>query len=257
MGELFDRYDGEVMRGKEITISDCFLNVFISQSDEVFCYSGICLDKTDNRSLFMNPYYMAGKHSTDKEISNKITGFYRIVNGYISLDNYVDYGTYSNHFYKRIDCAIRFPHPDNYYAVFVDNQEDEDLTRAIFGLTHEEITSLLDAYAITMGTYHEYSVYPKLTKSQRSSHSCDITDFWIPERFPYVAFKDSGYDFSHVSLFGFYRHIQLLTGYKTNSVFSKALIKSGVSDKILERVFNLNIYNLYCAKVIKDTRDYY
>lgn len=44
MGELFERYDVEAVKGKDITIGDRFLEVFISDTDEVFCYPGICLN---------------------------------------------------------------------------------------------------------------------------------------------------------------------------------------------------------------------
>ena len=258
MGYLFDRYDEEPMRGKDITIGDSFFQVFISLSDEVFCYTGVCKNKKDvyEQSLFVHPYYMTGKHSTDKEISEKVKGFYRIIDGYVTLDDYVDSEKYGTRLYKRLDCRIKFPYPDNYYAIFVNNEEDCDVTRKVFGLTYEEIISLLDAYALTMGTYHEYGSYPRLTRSPRSANYCDITETWIPEGFPYIAFKDSGYDFSHVSLFGFYRHIQLLTGYKIDSVISKALLKHGASEEALERIFNLNICNSYLTKAIKNNPNY-
>jgi hypothetical protein len=166
-----------------------------------------------------------------------------------TLDDYIDNGVHSNRLYKKIKCGIRFPCPDNYYAVFVDRIEDENLTRAIFGLTHEEITSLLDAYAITMGTHSDYGVYPRLTKSPRNTNFCDITDIWIPKWFPYVAFKDSNYDFSHVSLWGFYRHIQLLTGYNINSLMSRCLLKAGANETTLQRIFNMDIGYGYSTKV--------
>ncbi len=258
MGALFDHYDVEPVMGKDITIGDCFPEVFISDTDTIFCYIGICLSDIDrrNQASFIQPYYMRGMHSTDKKTSKETTGFYRMIDGCIFLDNYIDADLYSEHLYKKIDCGIRFPAPDNYYAVFVNKEEDPDLTRGIFGLTHEEITSLLEAYAKAMGIYHEYTTYPRLTKSPRSVNYCDITDLWIPERFPYVAFNDSGYHFSHVSLWGFYRHIQLLTGYKINSVFSKALLKFGVNEEILNRVFNIGTRIFYQTKVTNGTFDY-
>lgn len=259
MGALFDRYDVEPVIGKDITIGEYFPEIFISDTDTIFCYSGICMSDMERRSRdsFMRPYYMRGMHSTDKKISKEITGFYRIVDGCIVLDNYIDANFYSKHLYKKIDCGIRFPAPDNYYAVLVNGEEDAYLTREIFGLTHEEITSLLEAYAEVMGTNRIYSAYPRLTKSPRSVNYCDITELWIPEGFPYVAFNDSGYHFSHVSLWGFYRHIQLLTGYKMNSIFSIALLKHGASEEALSRVFNTGTRSSYQSKITKSTLGHY
>ena len=123
-------------------------------------------------------------------------------------------------------------------SVLVNHEEDEELTRKVFGLTYYEITELLEAYAKMMGTDHDYLTYPKLTRSIKNTNFCDITECWIPETFPYIAFNESMYDFSHVSLFGFYRHIQLLTGYKLNSLISRVLIKEGLDEEILKKVFN-------------------
>lgn len=259
MGALFERYNVEPIKGADITIGNSFPEVFVSESDEIFCYAGICLSDKEHRrkASFMHPYYMTKKHSTDKEISKEIKSFYRIINGFIAPDNYVDDGIYGNYLYKRIECNVKFPMPDNYYAVLVNHEEDADLTRGVFGLTHNEITAILYAYAKTMGTNQEYVTYPRLTKSVRSVNYCDLTDTWIPEGFPYVAFCNSDYDFSHVSLWGFYRHIQLLTNYRIDSAFSRVLLKSGADEKILERIFNLKIQSFYRTKVTKDIFDNY
>ncbi len=251
MGALFDRYDVEPIRGKDITINTLLPEVFVSDLDIVFYYPGICLNDFGRRSMtsFVYPYYMSGKHSTDKNIAKEIKGFYRIIGGCVMLDRYMDDGAYSKCLFKKIDCGVRFPCTDNYYAVFVNQKEDAELTREIFGLTHQEITSLLEAYGKTMGTHPKHFSYPKLTKSSRNTNFCDLTDLWIPERFPYIAFTTNGCDFSHVSLWGFYRHIQLLTGYNANSVFSNALINAGVDQEILDKVFNMDIYNVYQEKI--------
>ena len=251
MGELFDRYDVAPEKGTDITIGAGLEDIFVSERDEVFCYLGICLNNRERRerAAFMHPYYMQGKHSTDKRIAKEIKGFYRLADGCIFLDDYVDNGFWGNRMYKRIPAGIRFPMPDTYYAVLVDHREDEELTRAVFGLTCAEINSLLDGYAKVMGTYNEYITYPKLTRSVRSTNYCDMTDAWIPEQFPYVAFSESGYDFSHVSLWGFYRHVQLLTGYRTTSTISQLLMKTGVSEKLLKRLFEIGRTVSYQTKV--------
>ena len=255
MGELFDRYDVLPIKGSDITIGNCFPEVFVSDTDEVFCYFGICLADEDRqiKTSFMHPYYMQGCHSTDKKIDREIKGFFRVADGCVVLDEYVDNRFGGDRAYKKVDVWVRLPHPDTYYAVLVDRKEDEDLTRAVFGLTHEETVQLLDAYAKVMGTYSEYISYPKLTRSMKTANYCDLTDLWIPEQFPYVAFNESGCDFSHISLWSFYRHIQLLTGGKLNSAFSQALMKAGACEEVLRRVFDIGRTLFYLEKVTKDT----
>lgn len=241
MGELFDRYPGEVMQGKDITIKRGHADMFISDRDEVFCYGGICVNTEEaiDKGLFVYPYYMEEKHSTDKKVAERIRGFYRIADGCIYLDEFVDGRFYGERSYKRIDIGFRLPSADTYYGVLLDHKEDEDLTSAVFGLTCYELQKLLEAYAKVFGTYNDYFQYPKLTRSPRSTNFCDMTDVWIPEKFPYVAFKESGQDFSHVSLFGFYRHIQMLTDCRLNSAASRALLQNGADQAVLSRVFTI------------------
>lgn len=255
MGNLFERYEVAPMKGEDITIGEHFPEVFISESDEIFCYLGICLNDSEdrNRASFMQPYYMKGKHSTNKTISSEIKGFYRLINGCIVLDKYVDNGFYEKHLYKKLYAGVRLASPACCnYAICVDRRDDDEVTRKAFGLTYDELTNLLDSYAKMMGTHRNFNTFPRLTRSIKGINFCDITDLWIPETFPYITFKDSGYDFSHVSLFGFYRHIQLLTGYRSNSLISQALIKSGLGEDVLNKVFDIG-QNIYLkAKITRD-----
>lgn len=187
-------------------------------------------------------------HSTDKNIAKEIKQFYRIAEACIVLDNYQDYHLESERIYKKVDAGIRFPMPDANYGVLTNYQEDKALTRAVFGLTCEELTDLLEAYGKVMGTYISY---PKLTRSIRSVNDCDMPDIWIPEKFPYIAFSESGYRFSHVSLWGFYKHIQLLTGCRMSSVISQCLLKAGVDEETLKRLFKLGKTIFYQTKMTK------
>lgn len=101
MGELFDRFDVEPKKCSDITIGTNFPEIFVSERDEIICYLGICLnnDNNERRMRFMHPYYMQGQHSNDKKIANQIYGFYRLADGCIVLDSYVD-----NSFYS---CSLR------------------------------------------------------------------------------------------------------------------------------------------------------
>lgn len=237
MGELFERYNAEPVQGNDITIGNDFPEILISDTDQVFCYFGICLtDERYRRSLFMCPYDMQGKHSTDKRVSKEIQGFYRLADGCIVLGRYVDNRPYSARIYKRINALIRFPSPGTYYGVLINHEEDEPLTRALFGLTYRELASLLEAYAKVMGTEPPY---PKLTRSISSENYCDLTEALIPAKFPYVALGESGNGFSHVSLWGFYGHVQLLTGCKMESSISQLLLKAGATEEVLQRLFDV------------------
>lgn len=255
MGQLFDRFDIAPIKGENITIEDCGFELFISETDSVFYYPGMCLYDEDRRGKpsFMHPYYMRGKHSTDEIVTKEVKGFYRIIDGCIVLDRFVDDRYYGDMLYKRLHCGVRFACPASCdYGVLVNHEEDEELTRKVFGLTYYEITELLEAYAKMMGTDHDYLTYPKLTRSIKNTNFCDITECWIPDTFPYIAFNESMYDFSHVSLFGFYRHIQLLTGYKLNSRISRVLIKEGLDEEILKKVFNTGKGIFNQTKVTRD-----
>lgn len=255
MGILFDRFDVAPIKGENITIGDCGFEFFISETDGVFYYPGMCLydEEYRGRTSFMHPYYMCGKHSKDKIVTQEVKGFYRIIDGCIVLDEFVDDRCYSDGLYKKIECGVRLASPASCdYGVFVNREEDEELTRKVFGLTYYELTELLEAYAKMMGTNHDYFTYPKLTRSIQNTNFCDITGCWIPETFPYVAFNESMYDFSHVSLFGFYRHIQLLTGYKLNSLISQVLIKQGLDEEILKKVFDIGKGIFSKTKVTRD-----
>ena len=252
MGALFERYRVEPMKGKDITIGNHFPEVFVSETDEVICYLGICLNDESRKYTFMHPFYMQGKHSTDKNIAKEIKGFYRLAEGCIIIDKYVDNGFGRDRLYKKLDVGIRLPYPDTYYAVLVDQKKDTELTRAVFGLACDELESVLETYAKIVGTYSEYITYPKLTRSMRSMNYCDMTDAWIPEKFPYIAFSESGYEFSHISLWGFYRHVQLFTGNQLRSAISQLFLKTGVSEAVLKRLFEIGRGIYLETKVTKD-----
>ena len=255
MGHLFDRFDVEPVKGKDITIEDCDCQLFVSETDSVFYYPGMCLYDEDRRGRisFMRPYYLREKHSTDDIVTQEVKGFYRIIDGCFVLDQYVDGRYYGDRLYKKLNCGVRFACPASCdYGVFVNREEDKELTRKIFGLTYYELTDLLDAYAKMMGTNHDYFTYPKLTRSIKNTNFCDITEYWIPETFPYIAFNESMYDFSHVSLFGFYRYIQLLTGRKLNSLISQLLMREGLEEEILKKTFDIGKRSFNQTKVTRD-----
>lgn len=259
MSSLFDQYDVAKHLGNEITISDDFPAIYVSESDEVYCFTGVFLNNEESPqiSLHTHPYYMHAKHSTDKKFAANIKGFFRIANGCIFLDNYVDNQYDKNCAYKLTNRFIRFPAAaSTYYGVmeYTTIAEDAELTRKVFGLTCCELETVLEGYAKTLGRYNMYIQYPRLTRSVRSSNYCDLTDLWIPEQFPYITFQESGYDFSHVSLWGFYRHVQLLMENTMSSRLGQALLATAVDESTLQALLKIDDYRYHrLAKVTKHT----
>lgn len=100
------------------------------------------------------------------------------------------------------------------------------------------------------GMYNDYLQYPCLTRSVRSDNNCDLTNLWIPKQFPYIAFEESSYLYSHVSLWGFYNHLILLMNNSKKSVVYQALLKAGVSERIMDALLEINKRSFYgCPKV--------
>lgn len=239
MGELFESLPGTVLPGKDIVMTGCHLEeIFVSEHDDVYCYPGV-LEQGDRyrETVYSWPAYLDGRHSTEKAVQKWIRGFIRIKNGCIFLDSYIDDNDWK---YKKVDGGVRFPNQsDGYYGVIVNREENEPLTRAVFGFTYKEITALLESYARAFGWREGYKQYPRLTRSARRGNFCDLTGVWIPECFPYVTFEWGDYLFSHVSLFGFYRLVQLLTLFDSHSVFSQVLLKNGLEPELLKRLFDV------------------
>ncbi len=228
-------------RGKDITINTFMPEIFVSQNDNVFCYTGICTkENLTPDSCFVHPSYTVGKHSTDEEIINKTQGFYRLINGHFIIDDYLDNGVARNLMYKRLSASIRFPSRSGAYGVFVGETEDRELSRAVFGLCYDEVLALTESYAKALGSYTEFETIPALTRSLKTFRFCELTGVWIPAEFPYVAFDDMA-----VSLYGFYKHIKILTNCRSTSKVSLMLIEKGLDEYILEYLFDIEQFTGY------------
>jgi hypothetical protein len=119
-------------------------------------------------------------------------------------------------------------------VVRVDHKEDLELTRALFGGTKREIEIAAVALAqITGRHYHEMVRLPRVTFSKTRNNQCDISGCLIPKEFPYVAFEGAQYDWSHVSLHGFYRLLSFLCSSSAQSVVRRALVEAGVAEDVL------------------------
>jgi len=211
---LYDRYDCKSQVGAKFYIPEHFPAIYISEDNKVICYTGIrTRDARDDTSIEMQPYYLKGKHSFGNKTSNEIVGFYRVAKGRVVLDEFIDnHWLFKDKAIKQVDnVGIILPiAARTYYTIWVNHEEDDVLARAVFGVTCDELHQLLKIFEKNSGNnYYDRYSYPRMTRSN-STNFCDITDMLIPRHFPYVAFNESGYVFSHVSLFGFY---QLLSQY--------------------------------------------
>lgn len=119
---------------------------------------------------------------------------------------------------------------ESYFGVIerTSRGEDIELTRQVFGGTLEDIESVAMALSKTIGRRQ-----PRVTFSRTRNNSCDISGCLIPRNFPYLAFEDSQYDWSHVSLHAFYRILSLLCPGRGSSV-QHALIEEGASPETLK-----------------------
>lgn len=127
---------------------------------------------------------------------------------------------------------------DPYFGVIsrADRREHEPYTQATFGGTFKEIAMVARALAPIAGrSYHQMADLPRLTFSKTRDNRCDISNCLIPRSFPYLAFESAQYDWSHVSLHGFYRLLAFLFPVRTDSLIWKTFRESGISEDLLTR----------------------
>lgn len=114
---------------------------------------------------------------------------------------------------------------------------DEKLTRRLFGGTRADIESVAKALSRVVGReYHDMAQLPRVTFSKTRNNSCDLTGCLIPKEFPYLAFDQSQYAWSHVSLHGFYRLLGFLcpSGSAVREAIERSEIAAGVLDMLVE-----------------------
>ena len=115
--------------------------------------------------------------------------------------------------------------------------EDEDLTRQVFGATRREYLQIARAVAKVVGrTFHDALDLPRLTFSKTRSNRCDVSGCLIPKNFPYVAFDSAQYDWSHVSLFGLSRLLSFLCPSDDRSPTKNALLQAGADPQVMHKL---------------------
>ncbi len=234
--KLYDLVDAEELLSTEIVIDGHFPAIYIDEYDTVYCYNGLI---NDERFIFM-PNVVWYKDKRQHEVN----GFFRIKDGRIVFEKEVFGGRKVK--CKRIDAYLHFPMPSDMSYHIISNlgeEIEEKLTRAIFGLTYDELNELLNCFneIFKICPINIYSRYPRITRSSKNNHCCDISNLWIPREFPYITFNTSNYYYSTVSLYGFYQNINFLTQRSMDSYISNLFIKVGLNPSILESVFKIKI----------------
>lgn len=248
--DLYTNLEVPEVKGQDIVIPQT-PPIYLSEDGQCFAYLGVIVKDKEEQHLESWPFYLKGKNS--KQIENDIQGFIRIKSGCLLWSMFLDKDFYASKSFKLLDkYVIKLPVSANiYYSVDEriefgsswEFEENEALTRECFGLTYDELMKLLSIYAEYFGVKNSYCSYPRLTRSTINHNFCDLTGVWIPPQFPYITFNsDSNYKFSHVSLFGFYKMINLLINTSNNQ---------HVND-FVNRIKDVEIYNK-----LKDIDDYF
>lgn len=243
MGKLYEKIEEEEIICKDILLPEYFPAIYIDEYDNIYCYCGM-LDK-DRFLLYSYPYWLKEKKPIDAK--KYIRGYFRLENGIILVDKeFIDEKRLFKGQVKckKIPATLRLPTTNNNpYGVYYEKSKEieEALTQKIFGISYEDLSQLIyhfnNCFKITTQTY--YNRYPSITRAIKNDNYCDITEMWIPAGFPYIAFSESGYYYSHISLYGFYQQVKFITLNYIESSVSKKLIEDGLNPKVLENLFKI------------------
>ncbi len=254
--DLYKKLKTPEHKGKDIVLPEYSTRaLYLSERGEFFAFVGIYCKDAKQILLESWPYYLAGKHT--KNLGKYIKGLFRIKFGCILISAFLDHEIYYDKNFKQLpdDYFIKMTVVnDCYFGVVVREEnesiENEELTRQCFGLTYSQLSYFLEKYAEKLGVKNQYLQYPRITRSINRDNFCDITGLWIPPSFPYIAFND-GYDFSHVSLFGFYRFIGALLSTYSN-VIQQLFEQEPLCAEIIRHIKNINNYFPFEQKVTRE-----
>lgn len=257
---LYEQINEEELLCKDITFPQFFPAIYIDENDKIYCYMGVL----DNHRVHFrsSPYYL--KDKKPNEVTNLIRGYFRIENGAVIIDKeFMDkkHPFDENAKCKLLKAGVIFPRPNDMsfrIRSSYDNLEDE-LTRKVFILTYNELNELLYHFnqVFAISNINIYNKYPSITRSMKNDNYCDLNDLWIPAEYPYIAFDESSYYYSHVSIYSFYEIIKFLTKYSLKSRLAKTMIENGLNIEILERLFKHNYYIDYNSSLVTRKYHYY
>lgn len=241
----FDSNEGNFCQNIEITIPERFPAVYGTRGDSIEVYLGVIRKDDSNMDIGCGLYWDKGKHSTDREIQEKIAGFYCLRNGIIYKDRFIDEPTFSSYSVIQKNEYVDLPNSVSSYYGICDcetHEENEADTHKAFGLTFDELDQILEAYGQIFNLGNIYERAPRITRSMQRSNCCDLSYAWIPKGFPYITFSSTGGPFSHVSLNAFYNHLKLLLLNKSKSIIWKQMIDLGIKEESLNHLLSLSDY---------------
>jgi hypothetical protein len=218
--------------GKDIDLSSWRdSQIALDGNGRTYCYVGYKSEDQQSHLPYFSP--SVALRDRDGRTSFRFVGLFR---GALSLSGFF---RDDQHYRILDDRRVVLPRgASSYFGVISrqDGQEDVALTRAVFGGTSVEIESVATALAKLCGrSHHEMAHLPRLTFSKTQDNRCELSACLIPKNFPYIAFEDAQYDWSHVSLYGFYRLMSFLRPASRSSPISQALLDAGATDELLER----------------------
>lgn len=162
------------------------------------------------------------------------------------MSDFLDAYYWQDELFKEVPAIIRFPKPVKMsYAVHPEKTWDvkqeyiEELERRLFGLTSIEVEIVLKAYGDIFGLKNKPVQIPRLTFSTKKHDYCRITEQWIPSGFPCISFSVQRDPYDHVSLLGFYRHLQLVILDKDTAIAS-LMIKNGVPNYLIDTIMSIS-----------------
>ncbi|MBP8122155.1 MAG: hypothetical protein KAZ26_05910 [Caldilineaceae bacterium] len=228
----------DFMDREQIPLSEWYESMLaISETGEIYCYLGCIVPESYGGSMY--PVCSAQRRGIDRAPDR----FVRLVQGMPLQASFLKQTGGKRDKVKILsDLYAAFPAgPKSYFGV-VSRKEGEQLslTREVFGATEKDISNVLYAFASVVDRVpHPFDRYPRITFSKSQDNSCDLTGTFIPRLFPYVAFEESGYFRSHVSLYGFYRLVAFHCGgctHQNPNRFYSRLIEAGADSESLDTV---------------------
>lgn len=216
--------------GSKIDISSWYgPSIIVDLSGTIHCYVGYL---GENRPLDL-PYYspcVALHHKSGRSSF----GFVELRRGTLRGTSFLQDDL---HYRLLDDRWLVLPQgADASFGVFERSSHEEDVerTRELFGGTRRDIESVATVLSTIMGReHHELQRLPRVTFSKTRNNSCDISGCLIPKNFPYLAFENSQYDWSHISLHGFYRLLAFLCASRRNNPVRQSLLDSGITADVL------------------------
>lgn len=234
--------DSRFYPSTEAVIPRLFPKVYEREGGGIIVYLGAISRSSTEMFIGGCPFWLEGKHSTGEEANEAIQGFYRLENGVIFQDSFLDKDTHFPFEVSEKNEYVDLPIPaSSYFGICAceTHRENSIATRQAFGLTYDELSDILDIYGEFFGLGNTYRRFPRITRSTQRSNCCDLSGAWIPRDFPYITFNEGDYPFSHVSLGAFYEHMRLLLLHGSRSAVWKAMVKLGAKEELLERMVNM------------------